>query len=377
MSMMDVVTFQRQPYVKGNQADVTSNTEVSFKPWDNPDNLLDYATSHTLETVINVCVLSLVVLVGIIGNVVNIIIFTKQGLRDRINVCLFSLALADLGYLLALFIYKSFSHITLVSKAVGAYWKIRSLNTILGVFWGFSAVSNLLTLLVSVERCLCVVSPLKAKQLLKTKVMVILIVLIYFLILSSSLIFNAKFTVGSKLDENTNTTLYTAVLSDFYLQNKVFVDIVYNYLLAIALPFASLVVVIFSTITTVIFLKRALSWKQKSANVMDRKEAAVTKMLLLVCYVYVICVTPSVVNAFVVQFVEGWIPTGRYSNTFYAYVALMHLLTALNSSLNFFIYYLRGSKFRSTLNKLCSCKKQMQTLNSQNVTVFTAGTSPN
>ena len=155
----------------------------------------------------------------------------------------------------------------------------------------------------------------------------------------------------------TTRVSYIAVLSDFYLQHKLFVDIVYNYVMAIALPFASLVVVVISTATTVVCLKRALAWKQSNANVSapDKKEAAVTKMLLIVCYVYVICVTPSVTNAFVVQFVSGWLPTGRYSNTFYVYVALMHMLTALNSSVNFFIYYYRGSRFRMTLAELCGC----------------------
>ncbi|XP_076448626.1 uncharacterized protein LOC143285253 [Babylonia areolata] len=362
---MTTVTYQQPADVRTESGDVTlkSGVGAGFKHWDNPENLMDYETSHVMETVINVVFLTAVVIVGVIGNVVNMLVFAKQGLQDRINVCLFSLALADCGYVIALFIYRSYSLLAFLSTEVGAYWKIRSLNTIFGVFWGFSAVSNLLTLLVSVERCLCVVSPLRARQLLKTKVMVILIVLIYFFSLSSSLIFNAKYTVGTITDSNSNTTRYRAVFSDFYLHNKVFVDIVYNYVLAIAFPFTSLVVVVVSTITTVIFLRRALSWKRKSANVddaVDKKEAAVTKMLLLVCYAYVIFVTPSVVNAFVVQFVNGWRPTGRYSNTFYVYVALMRLLTALNSSLNFFIYFFRGSKFRSTIRELFCGKKQKQ-----------------
>ena len=75
-----------------------------------------------------------------------------KGLRDRINVCLFSLAMADCGYLLALFVYKSFSLLGLISRPLGAYWQVRSLNTIIAVFWGFSSTSNLLTMLVSLER---------------------------------------------------------------------------------------------------------------------------------------------------------------------------------------------------------------------------------
>nr|KAG5714132.1 hypothetical protein BaRGS_020460 [Batillaria attramentaria] len=238
---------------------------------------------------------------------------------DRINLCLFSLAVADAGYLLAISAYKCFSILFLISHELGDFWKIRSLNTVIGVFWGFSSTSNLHTMIVALDRCLCVVSPFRAKHILKTKVTAISIIIIYVCIMGSSGIFNVKFDVGSRVNPATNETMYIAVLSRFYIEQKVFVDLVYNYILAIAVPFTSLVVVIISTSVTVVKLRMALAWKQESQNVTgaDLKEAAVTRMLLVVCYVYVICVTPSVVNAFLVQFIDGWIPTGRFKNTFY------------------------------------------------------------
>ncbi|KAL8612504.1 hypothetical protein ACOMHN_053758 [Nucella lapillus] len=350
------VTFQRLADIKVNNDNATSDSS-EFR--DNRNNLMADDTFSTLLTAIYIVFLTTVIF-GVIGNIINMVVFAKQGLQDRINVCLFSLALADCCYILALFSFRSYTLLSFFSESLGSYWRSRSFSTVFGVFWGFGAVSNTLTLLVSVERCLCVVSPLRAKELLKTRNMVIVIVAIYFFSLSTSMICNSKYTVGTIKDLHSNTTMYKAVLSDFYLQNKVFVDIVYNYILAIAIPFISLVIVVVSTIITVIFLKRALSWKQKSANLtdtVDKKETAVTKMLLLVCYAYVIFVTPSVVNAFAVQLVDGWRPAGRYYNTFDVFVALMRLFTAFNSSLNFLIYFFRGSKFRSTLCELCCGKK--------------------
>ncbi|XP_076448625.1 uncharacterized protein LOC143285252 [Babylonia areolata] len=332
----------------------------AFKPWDNPGNLMDHATMQTTETIVNVALLTVVVVVGVIGNVLNMIVFAKQGLSDRINVCLFSLAVADCGYLLALFVYRFYSHLALFSRTMGNYWKVRSLNTVYGVIWGFSTVSVLLTLLVSVERCLCVVSPLKTKQLLKTKVMVILIVLIYFLILSSSLIFNSKYVVETKEDAETNSTVYVAVLSDFYLNNQLVVNIVFYNILIITIPCCSFIIVVICTTATVIFLKRALSWKRTSANMaaekVDKRETVLTKMLVLICYAFVFFMTPTVLNAFLVQFFPGWGPLGHLFNTFYVYVAMMHLFSAINSSLNFFIYYFCASKYRSTLRELCCCR---------------------
>ena len=40
--------------------------------------------------------LSVVSLLGVVGNALILAVFFRQGLRERINVCLFSLALADL-----------------------------------------------------------------------------------------------------------------------------------------------------------------------------------------------------------------------------------------------------------------------------------------
>lgn len=237
---------------------------------------------------------------------------------------------------------------------MGAYWKIQSLNTVIGVYWGFSSTSNVLTMIVALERCVCVVSPFKAKKFLKTKTMLVTIVLVYIFILGSSGIFDVKFVVGTRRDAVRNSTVYFAAESPFYLTHRMFVNLVYNYLLAIFIPTTSLIVVILCTATTVVRLRLTMAWRRESImlSTVERKEAGVTKMLIAVCYVYVICVTPSVINAFVVEFVSDWLPTGRYSNLFYVYVALMHMLSALNCSLSFFIYYARGSKFRESVHRL-------------------------
>ena len=49
-----------------------------FKPWDNPDNLMTQETSNTIVTVVNVGLLPPVVLVGVVTNLINIVVFAKQ-----------------------------------------------------------------------------------------------------------------------------------------------------------------------------------------------------------------------------------------------------------------------------------------------------------
>ena len=44
-------------------------------------------------------------LLGVVGNALNVAVFFRQGLHERVNVCLFSLALADLVVSLFFFLF--------------------------------------------------------------------------------------------------------------------------------------------------------------------------------------------------------------------------------------------------------------------------------
>ena len=52
--------------------------------------------SVVLSTLVAADLLPVVSLLGVVGNALNVAVFFRQGLRQRVNVCLFSLALADL-----------------------------------------------------------------------------------------------------------------------------------------------------------------------------------------------------------------------------------------------------------------------------------------
>ena len=50
-----------------------------------------------VATLVNSNLVPVVSLLGVVGNALNVAVFFRQGLRERVNVCLFSLALADLA----------------------------------------------------------------------------------------------------------------------------------------------------------------------------------------------------------------------------------------------------------------------------------------
>ena len=71
-----------------------------FVPWDNPDNLVSLEVEAFVDRLKGAIVLPLLFLIGGPANVINMAVFYKQGLRERVNLCLFALSLADELYLI-------------------------------------------------------------------------------------------------------------------------------------------------------------------------------------------------------------------------------------------------------------------------------------
>ena len=71
-----------------------------FIPWNNPDNILSFEAEDLVHMLKDLVFLPILFLIGGPANVINMAVFYKQGLKERINVCLFALSLADGLYLI-------------------------------------------------------------------------------------------------------------------------------------------------------------------------------------------------------------------------------------------------------------------------------------
>ena len=70
-----------------------------FIPWDNPDNIISSQAESIVRKLKDVVFLPILFLIGGPANVINMAVFKRQGLKERINVCLFAMSLADGLYL--------------------------------------------------------------------------------------------------------------------------------------------------------------------------------------------------------------------------------------------------------------------------------------
>ena len=131
-----------------------------------------------------------------------------------------SLSLADLGYLLFLVANKAHSLLSLLDRELGPRWKVLSLHTVVGVFRGFISTSNTLTMIMALERCACVLAPLHAKRMLRTRSMAAVVVAVFVLIMGLYGLFNVKYVTVARFDPSTNATVYVPTLGSFYLQHR-------------------------------------------------------------------------------------------------------------------------------------------------------------
>ena len=89
-----------------------------------------------------------------------------------------------------------------------------------------------------------------------------------------------------------------------------------------------------------------------SRSTMTQKEVGLTRMLVAISVVYIVCVSPRVLRSlcrFLVPGFRGW---GSLCNLVLLTEAVMNVLLALNSALNFFVFYWLGSRYRATLHRL-------------------------
>ncbi|KAL8589835.1 hypothetical protein ACOMHN_020838 [Nucella lapillus] len=333
--------------------------EQKFNPMDNPENIVSKQTHFWISTIIYAIIIPLLFLVGVPGNILSAAVFYRQGLRERINLCVFCLALMDLVVICVIF-------------GLGVEKAYRSLvgpfNFFITYFvglTGFTWVSMFLSAVIAAERCFCVVSPLRAQRMLSTRTLAVVITSISLLLLTGMLVIaGPKHTEVCVFDPQTNTTSLIVYVTDYYLQNKNILDIFDIFVYALTLPSVFLAIVIVTTIITTAKLRSVLRWRQQSSSASgvqtsstsETQMVALTWTLVATSVLFVLCTSPVLFVQMSIFFVKELKAGGRFHNLRTLSWGFIDLFRCINCSLNFFIYYRMGSRFRQTLKGLLGSK---------------------
>lgn len=323
------------------------------------NNDISLDTRKTVERVCFAGLTTLACLLGIPANVLNCLVFWCQGLRDRMNLCLFSMALTDFFLLMCVFaIFSISSYVAFYDGTLGEEYYLKTWNWLIGATYGFRLTSGCISMIIAVERCVCVVFPLRAINLIRTSVMGCLLLLCLLLIQGTYFILIFSFRVVYV--KSYNYGQWMSVSTEFYEENKIIVQSLASILLGTVVPVTTFSTVLIATIITVVKLRISVSWRaQASSSNRDchRRQMALTWMLVAVSCVYIITMMPFVtwqVAFFVLQ--DLFYRSGSY-NLYHAVNAVVQTCPQINSSVHFLVYYRRSSRFRLFLREICHCMR--------------------
>ncbi|PVD28418.1 hypothetical protein C0Q70_11005 [Pomacea canaliculata] len=254
-----------------------------FVPWNNQYDIIKAEVFELFQTAVSGVYLQLLFLISAPANILCMIVFYKHGLRERINLCVFSLSLVDF-----IFITHSFlQHADSLYMQVIAGLKYNGIlgfflqNKLIG-FFGFWWASAFITTLIACERCACVVSPLRAHLLLKTKTTAAIIVIATVVIVGLYCVVGARWTGGCVYDPAANKTTITSYESDFFLANVYLVDTLEGVAYGIILPVFCVSVVTAASAITTVKLRHMMEWRQQtsSAATSSSRDVTLTRMLI-------------------------------------------------------------------------------------------------
>ncbi|XP_025077666.1 uncharacterized protein LOC112554214 [Pomacea canaliculata] len=238
-------------------------------------------------------------------------------------------------------------------------------------FHGALWASQFLSAVIASERCFCVVSPFHAKRLLKTSTMAAIIVVCCVLLIGGMCtIVVSKHKSACVFDPSTKVTEQAEYITEFYQKNKGIIDIFDIFIYSTGLSGIFLVVIIISTCITAVKLRAALSWRLTTASEtttsatattstdrkMKSKEVNLTLMLMATSVWFTVCMAAN----FLIQICRLTVPGFNYGGEYFLLISplfrIIYLLWAVNTSMNFVLYYKMGSKFRDTMNELLRLK---------------------
>lgn len=314
-------------------------------------------------------ILLILCLVGITTNALSCFVFHRQGLRDRMNFCLFYLSLVDIGWLIftvPFSIVPIFIYLSLFGLTDEHYFTI-CLYTI-GVAYAFRAISGCYNMVIAIERCVCVMFPLHATSLIRTRTMGIILAFIAVILQVGFLSLPFRYQVARAEGDGNFWHLGLSPVGEKY---RLLLDFIFLQFLGVILPLATFIIVSLATLITVLKLRLAVKWRQRtSSNGSDnqRQQMALTKTLVLVSCVYIVTTTPFAASKIFSLLFVDFALAGPYARAYDMVMHVANCASVVNTCVNFFVYCSRSSRFKRDLKSACACFPHQAGTSSKSVT---------
>ncbi|KAK6189781.1 hypothetical protein SNE40_001775 [Patella caerulea] len=318
-------------------------------------------TADTIRSVINCYLIPPVALFGLIGNILSLIILGGKKMRQfTTNILLAYLAFIDTLLLLIVFMRKV---PCLVAKAdpitaQNIDYVMLTAPAILELIT--SRTSNLLSLVICCERCIAVFKPLKVKLWVTPKRMIFSVVAVTVIVIGLAAVDFNYSTVIFYYDNTKNRTVAQLMYQPFFLENQQFFNIYNNVFLTLVLRIFPMILITILTVAIITQVRRRMEWLKDITHATQNTSAendiqAVTKMLMTIVLIYIICLVPGSISLFISLVDSRFTGRGEFRNTQRAVSSMASFLSVVNSSANFVVYIAMNQKFSDILVQMLCC----------------------
>ena len=242
-----------------------------------------------------------------------------------------------------------------------AYYRIhvdsRTLANIFGYapHLAFSKTTALMTAWISVERCVCVVFPTKAKVMVTRKLSLAAIVVTFIAGCGPAVLTYSRVGIDWQTDPRDNSTV---VLSGLDTTGAPVALVLYG----LVYPTVSWLTVTVCTAVLIAKLRRSIRWRHhNTATVqmygaqgrqMPNKENRLTRVAVAIACVFIVCTLPVTTYGVSVNLAKRYGAAYSLRYLFQVVSIVSLLLSQVNSSLNIVVFTVLGSRFRAALLKM-------------------------
>ncbi|GFS05656.1 chemosensory receptor A [Elysia marginata] len=356
-------------FLNENKTDSSSSSLAVSSHGDIPAGYFSLLMEYTSYTMIFVAAF------GMAGNILIIITYAKIGFSEPINISYFALGISDIFCVTFL----TWNAICFIPDFADSDVPFVSREIVIptGGFTSdvFSKTTTWITAFISLERCLCVVFPLKIKTIVRRRTTCLVISTIFVLtVLPLTGIVSYTYVLDYRYDSaNNRTVLGVSIRNSSLTESLASVNYIYKLVFLNIIPFT---IILLSSIFLGIHLNRNASWRlgnssqeaktnTQASNNDDKahrkytKDMRVAKTVLAIALAFIFLGTLSTLRILIAMNWTDFRPIGSHARLFRFTARLAFLLSLANSSVNFVIYYRMGSKFRATVKEIVFlCRKK-------------------
>jgi hypothetical protein len=319
-------------------------------PWDNPYDLISLETVTLVAKVKVTVFLPVLFVIGLTTNVLNAVVFARQGLSERINMCLFLLSLTDLASISYFWALYAEDMYLVATKGDPAYLGYRPVyayfvkHNLVGMYSLFYA-SSFLNAVISTERCVCVLFPFHAKKCVSTRALAAVLLTLMLLVIGLYFLLTKQYVFRCYYEVAADRISWGVGVTEYFFKNRAMLQalgVFYGLCLFVGCP----LVVCVTTLITSVKLYRVISWRKTTSSLsssttpsapsLSAKEVGVTKMLICVSIEFVVLSIPFVLVYFAPVVNPQLSSGGLYTNAFRSLISLAEISSMACSSINFF-----------------------------------------